>query len=127
MKKYFQSISTINIVQKFMILIFIIGFCLGIYEERYDIAVDHVVMLMLTVAIMYNTATIRNYKKLIDSYSGLTDAYEVRSNHQREIIAMLKHTIEVKNEDILDLQAKINETDSKTTRKSTKKPSGTKQ
>jgi hypothetical protein len=92
-----------------MLFFFIIGLINSMFADNKDVALDHIVMIILTFTLFIKDNTIINYKKVIDSYSMLVDTYDTRNAHQREIIAMLKNTIEVKNQDINELKTKLSD------------------
>lgn len=106
MKKFFQKLDYNRICLYIMLIFFMIGMINSLFADRNDVAADHFIMIILTVTLLIKDNTILSHKKLIDSYKLLVDNYDIRSDHQREIIAMLKNTIQLKNDTIAEIHAK---------------------
>jgi hypothetical protein len=106
MKKFFQKLDYTRIFLYIMLGFFIIGLFINILDLKREIAEDHIIMIILTITLIIKDYSIVSHKKLIDSYKLLVDNYDIRSDHQREIIAMLKNTIQLRNDTIAEIHAK---------------------
>lgn len=103
MKKFFQTLDYGRIIIYAMLFLFIIGLINSLFENNNNVAADHFIMIVLTITLLIKDNSVISHKKVIDLQQSLISFYESRNDHQREIVKMLRNTIELKNERIAEI------------------------
>ena len=121
MKKFFNSFDGPTVAAVSIIVLLILGTIGAVFDQKFSIAADYILMIMImTVNLMYRRV-ILNYRRIVKSYENLVDALEDQSKFRGETINLLKKLVEMRNETITQLESEVK---AKSVRKNARRNTG---